>query len=59
MVKYAGGIGVSLISILIVLTFWKSKVEGELTPAYSLGHMKWGGVVMILAFCFGIISLFI
>lgn len=58
-IKYAGGIGVSLISILIVLTFWRSKVAGELTPAYSLGHMKWGGAIMILAFCFGIISLFI
>jgi tyrosine-specific transport protein len=59
MIQYAGGIGVSVIAILIVLTFWKSKVEGEEAPAYSLGHLKWVGISMIILFSFGIFSLFI
>lgn len=59
MIQYSGGIGVGILSILIVLTFWKAKVQGEVLPAYSLGHMKWVGVAMILVFCLGIITLFI
>jgi amino acid permease len=59
LIQYAGGVGVSLISILIVLTFWRSKVVGELAPAYSLGHLKWVGISMIILFSFGLFSLFI
>jgi tyrosine-specific transport protein len=59
MIQYAGGIGVSVIAILIVLTFWKAKVEGEEAPAYSLGHLKWVGISMIVLFSFGILSLFV
>ena len=59
MIQYAGGIGVSVIAILIVLTFWKAKVEGEEAPAYSLGHLKWVGISMIVLFSLGSISLFI
>lgn len=59
LIQYAGGVGVSLISILIVLTFWRSKVVGELAPAYSLGHLKWVGISMIVLFSFGLFSLFI
>ena len=59
LIQYAGGVGVSLISILIVLTFWRSKVVGELAPAYSLGHLKWAGISIIVLFSFGLFSLFI
>lgn len=59
MIQYAGGIGVSVIAVLIVLTFWKAKVEGKVAPAYSLGHLKWVGISMIVLFSFGILSLFI
>ena len=59
LIQYAGGVGASLISILIVLTFWRSKVVGELAPAYSLGHLKWAGISMIILFSFGLFSLFI
>lgn len=58
-IQYAGGIGVSVTSILIILSFWKSKVSGEIPPAYSLGHLKWVGIVMIIIFSFGALSLFI
>jgi tyrosine-specific transport protein len=58
-IQYAGGIGVSIISILIILTFWKAKVSGEIPPAYSLGHLKWVGIIMIIIFSFGAFSLFI
>jgi tyrosine-specific transport protein len=57
-IQYAGGIGVSIISILIILTFWRAKSEGEVVPAYSLGHFKWVGIIMITMFAFGAISLF-
>ena len=59
LIQYAGGIGVSIIAILIVLTFWRSKVVGEVAPAYSLGHFKWVGISMIVLFSFGLFSLFI
>lgn len=58
-IQYAGGIGVSIISILIILTFWRAKSEGEIPPAYSLGHFKWVGIIMITMFTFGAISLFV
>lgn len=58
-IQYAGGIGVSIISILIVLTFWRAKAEGELPPAYSLGHFKWVGIIMIIMFTLGAFSLFV
>lgn len=58
-IQYAGGIGVSIISILIILTFWRSKSEGEIPPVYSLGHFKWVGIIMITMFTFGAISLFV
>jgi amino acid permease len=58
-IQYAGGIGVSVISILIILTFWKAKVSGEMPPTYSLGHLKWVGIIMIIIFSFGAVSLFI
>jgi amino acid permease len=58
-IQYAGGIGVSVTSILIILTFWKAKVSGEKPPAYSLGRLKWVGIVMIIIFSFGALSLFI
>lgn len=58
-IQYAGGIGVSILSILIVLMFWRSKVKFQQVPAYSLGYMKWIGISMILIFVFGIFSLFI
>jgi NADH:ubiquinone oxidoreductase subunit 6 (subunit J) len=58
-IQYAGGIGVSIIAILIILTFWKAKSEGEVLPAYSLGHLKWVGIVMIIIFSFGALSLFL
>ena len=58
-IQYAGGIGVSVTSILIILTFWKAKVSGEKPPAYSLGHLKWVGIMMIIIFSFGALSLFI
>lgn len=58
-IQYAGGIGVSVVSILIILTFWKAKVFGEIPPAYSLGHLKWVGIIMIIIFSFGAVSLFI
>lgn len=57
-IQYAGGIGVSIISILIILTFWRAKSEGEVVPAYSLGHFKWVGIIMITIFAFGAVSLF-
>jgi tyrosine-specific transport protein len=57
-IQYAGGIGVSIISILIILTFWRAKSEGEIPPAYSLGHFKWFGIIMIIMFTLGAISLF-
>lgn len=56
--NYAGGIGVSILSILIVLTFWRSKRIGKIPPAYSLGHVKWGGIIMITMFFIGMLSLF-
>lgn len=59
LIQYAGGVGVSILAILIVLTFWRSKVVGELAPAYSLGHLKWVGISMIVLFSFGLFSLFI
>jgi len=59
LIQYAGGIGVSIIAILIILTFWRAKVIGELAPAYSLGHLKWVGISMIVLFSFGLFSLFI
>jgi hypothetical protein len=59
LIQYAGGVGVSILAILIVLTFWRSKVFGELAPAYSLGHLKWAGISMIVLFSFGLFSLFI
>lgn len=59
LIQYAGGVGVSILATLIVLTFWRSKVVGELAPAYSLGHLKWVGISMILIFSFGLFSLFI
>lgn len=58
-IQYAGGIGVSIISILIILTFWRAKSEGEIPPVYSLGHFKWVGIIMITMFTFGAISLFV
>jgi len=58
-IQYAGGIGVSIISILIILTFWRAKSEGEIPPVYSLGHFKWVGIIMITMFAFGAISLFV
>ena len=58
-IRYAGGIGISIISILIVLMFWRSKVTGKINPAYSLGHLKWVGIGMIVIFSFGILSLFL
>jgi hypothetical protein len=58
-IRYAGGIGISIISILIVLMFWRSKVVGKINPAYSLGHLKWIGIGMIMVFSFGILSLFL
>ena len=58
-IQYVGGIGVSVISILIVLTFWRAKYKGEVPPAYSLGHFKWGGIIMIIIFTLGAISLFV
>lgn len=59
LIQYAGGVGVSILAILIVLTFWRSKVFGELAPAYSLGHLKWVGISMIVLLSFGLFSLFI
>lgn len=59
LIQYAGGVGVSILAILIVLTFWRSKVVGDLAPAYSLGHLKWVGISMIVLFSFGLLSLFI
>lgn len=59
LIQYAGGVGVSILAILIVLTFWRSKVVGELAPAYSLGHLKWAGISMIVLLSFGLFSLFI
>lgn len=59
LIQYAGGVGASILAILIVLTFWRSKVVGELAPAYSLGHLKWVGISMIVLFSFGLFSLFI
>lgn len=56
--NYAGGIGVSILSILIVLTFWRSKRIGKVPPAYSLGHIKWVGIIMITMFFIGMVSLF-
>lgn len=56
--NYAGGIGVSILSILIVLTFWRSKRMGKMPPAYSLGHVKWVGIIMITMFFIGMVSLF-
>ncbi len=56
--NYAGGIGVSILSILIVLTFWRSKRIGKIPPAYSLGHVKWVGIIMITMFFIGMVSLF-
>lgn len=58
-IRYAGGIGISIISILIVLMFWRSKVTSKISPAYSLGHLKWVGISMIVIFSFGILSLFL
>ncbi len=58
-IQYAGGIGVSVIYILIILTFWKAKLSREMPPAYSLGHLKWVGIVMIIIFSFGALSLLI
>lgn len=58
-IQYAGGVGVSIISILIILTFWRAKSEGEIPPVYSLGHFKWVGIIMITMFTFGAISLFV
>lgn len=58
-IQYAGGIGVSILAVLVILTFWRAKVKGKKIPAYSLGHLKWVGVIMIFLFTLGIISLFL
>jgi amino acid permease len=58
-IRYVGGIGIGILSILIVLMFWRSKVTGKINPAYSLGHLKWVGISMIVIFSFGILSLFL
>lgn len=57
-INYAGGFGISILSILIVLMFWRSKRIGKVAPAYSLGHLKWVGILMITAFFMGMVSLF-
>ena len=55
-ISFTGAVSGSIIGIVIVFMYWKSKYEGDKIPEFSLGQMRWGGVALVTLMLFGLLS---